>query len=434
MNTVLLRGRYLAALGLSSSVVVACSSNEAPVTPETPATAAATEAATETTPVEVPPVATSAPTASVSATTAPSAAPKVAYWQPTVSKKPAHVGPPTPGPMEHMPTCPSGAFCVAETDAKGSPSAAAPLDRCAMSISDPEVPPSGGEIHFDVEQTKRERTAKKDACCYSWFIPCPGGRPLRIGGGARLAEETASNEWLGSRNEPRLTFADLGDAERQALADHCAREASYEHASVAAFARVSLALLALGAPPHLLADTHRAALDEIRHAEEMFALASRLRAAPVGPGTLDIGDAAMPTVSFEALASEAFFEGCVGEVAAALVLREEARRALTDELRTTLESMADDEERHAELAWKTVAWALSRAPEEVMPALLTARASVAAELDPPAVSAIDSRPLPGLTSDRERRALRLRALREVVLPCLDALVGTPARASANTPS
>ena len=49
-----------------------------------------------------------------------------------------------------------------------------------------------------------------------------------------------------------------------------ARAAAFEHASVAAFARLSLQLMAHGAPTALLGEVHRAALDETRHAEELI--------------------------------------------------------------------------------------------------------------------------------------------------------------------
>ena len=54
----------------------------------------------------------------------------------------------------------------------------------------------------------------------------------------------------------------LPDAARRAIAQHWTRAAQMEHASVAAFSRFSLQLLAVGAPPSLLEDAHRAALDE----------------------------------------------------------------------------------------------------------------------------------------------------------------------------
>lgn len=265
----------------------------------------------------------------------------------------------------------------------------------------------------------------KDACCYTWVIPCPGGRPLVIDGAPRVADSVVGPAWASraASVERGERFEWVPEAMREHLAVHYAREASFEHASVAAFARVSLSLLGAGAPPDLVADTHRAALDEIGHAEAMYALASTLRRSPVGPAALDLAGATSALVGLDEIAEEALLEGCAGEVSAALVLREEAARALDEDTRTTLARMAEDEERHAELAWRTVAWALRTAPESVLARLVGARASLEEELRTP--DALDSRrdALPGVTSAFERRAMRRRALAEVVLPCLDSLLG-----------
>ncbi len=81
--------------------------------------------------------------------------------------------------------------------------------------------------------------------------PCGIGRPLMVEGRARTASATARSDW---------GAGDLGvsahaiDAElRDALARHWLAVAALEHASVASFARFTLHLLALGAPPSLVA-------------------------------------------------------------------------------------------------------------------------------------------------------------------------------------
>src|SRR5258705_5529329 len=57
-----------------------------------------------------------------------------------------------------------------------------------------------------------------------------------------------------------------------------------EHASVAAFARLTLDLVALGAPPHLISASQADAIDEVRHAELCFSLARSLDAREEDPG------------------------------------------------------------------------------------------------------------------------------------------------------
>ena len=76
-------------------------------------------------------------------------------------------------------------------------------------------------------------------------------------------------------------------------------DALEEHASIAAFARCSMLLLSVAAPPELVAASQRASLDEIAHARDCFALARRFGAlAATGAGRLmdDLPD----VVRFEA--------------------------------------------------------------------------------------------------------------------------------------
>ena len=63
--------------------------------------------------------------------------------------------------------------------------------------------------------------------------------------------------------------------------------AQLEHASIAAFASLSLRLLAAGAPAELVTASHRAALDEVEHARIAFELASVYGGRRVGPGRFD---------------------------------------------------------------------------------------------------------------------------------------------------
>jgi len=90
-----------------------------------------------------------------------------------------------------------------------------------------------------------------------------------------------------------------------------------EHASIAAFARFTLALLAVGAPSELVMDSNAAAIDETRHAKLCFALASEYLGEPVGPGELCV-EGALDGLSLEQLVVTTIAEGCVGETVAAV--------------------------------------------------------------------------------------------------------------------
>jgi hypothetical protein len=131
-----------------------------------------------------------------------------------------------------------------------------------------------------------------------------------------------------------------------------------EHASIAAFARFTLQLLALGAPAELVVASQRAMADETTHARMAFALASAYGEREVGPGALAI-DGSLEGDDLDAFVATLLREGCIGETRAAVEAREELAEAPDPVVRAVLETIARDETRHAELAWRTLAWLLS---------------------------------------------------------------------------
>src|SRR6185369_6465721 len=84
-----------------------------------------------------------------------------------------------------------------------------------------------------------------------------GGRALRVARAAVTARATDAAGW-----EADLpAAAHLSPEVRGALANLWTESARAEHASVPAFSRLSLSLVALGAPAHLVEAAHRAALE-----------------------------------------------------------------------------------------------------------------------------------------------------------------------------
>jgi hypothetical protein len=105
-------------------------------------------------------------------------------------------------------------------------------------------------------------------------------------------------------------------------------------------------------------------------------------------------------------------------------------------VRTILDGIAEDEERHAELAWRTVAWALGAGGGEVATALREAAKKLRDELDGEEATAASGPDLSahGALGEAERRTIRRRAVAEVVLPCLSALLGARPAAEAPHPT
>lgn len=143
-------------------------------------------------------------------------------------------------------------------------------------------------------------------------------------------------------------------------------DALAEHASIAAFSKLSLQLMALGAPPHLLKQCHEAALDEIEHAKCCFRLASKYAGKPMGAGHFpDLLGLRIKRTTFENLAVESLVDGCLMEGWSAAVIAESAARTEDPGLQETLERIAKDENQHTKLAWDILIWALDQDPKRV---------------------------------------------------------------------
>lgn len=210
-----------------------------------------------------------------------------------------------------------------------------------------------------------------------------------------------------------------------AAATAWARRASFEHASIAAFDRFALGLLAIGAPPELLEGAHVAAVEEIRHSRIGYALASVYGGEPVGPGPLDVSGALEGVATLEQLAIPALVEGCVGETLSAIEAEESHRRTTELAAKLALRIIADEEARHAEYAWAFVRWAVETQPELAVPL----RAALAQALDRvrladpghgcAEVPLVDF----GFLPRADRLDLQRTAAREVLTPAAAALFG-----------
>lgn len=184
---------------------------------------------------------------------------------------------------------------------------------------------------------------------------CVVGRPFLVQGAERLAAATARGDWLEAHVRPEVRG--LGAEVRSGLAAHWTRIGLMEHASIAAFARFALQLLALGAPPELVQQAQRAMVDEMNHARLAFALASAYGRSEIGPGPLRI-DGSLDELDARHFAATLVREGCVGETVAAVEALEELACTTDVTVRHVLGIIARDEQRHAELAWRALAWLL----------------------------------------------------------------------------
>ena len=210
----------------------------------------------------------------------------------------------------------------------------------------------------------------------------------------------------------------------QALAQSWGEAALAEHASIASFGRFSLQLLAVGAPPALLVDTHRAALDEVEHARMCFAIAGIFAGEPLGPGPLAVEPHALGSLELPAVAAATAVEGCLGETLGVHEAEEAARLSESPAIRAALTTIARDESRHAELAWRFLGWAIATGGSATRAAVREAVAAALAqgEQGGPNARAIDEQLVPyGRLSAARRRRLRREVLERVIGPAFDEL-------------
>jgi hypothetical protein len=170
-------------------------------------------------------------------------------------------------------------------------------------------------------------------------------------------------------------FAEASEPVREGFGGYLAELAFLEAASVDAFRVLARELRHHRAPSSLVRAAERAALDEVRHARMMGTLARRCG---VTPRTPRIGP--RPIRSLEAIAIENAAEGCVRETFGALLASHQARAATSPRVRETFSRIAQDETRHAALAWRVASWLDARLDRDARMRVRTARRNAAEQL------------------------------------------------------
>jgi hypothetical protein len=185
------------------------------------------------------------------------------------------------------------------------------------------------------------------------------GRQLRRFGKVLLPEVREGDDWAKAGR-----LEEVPPELRAPLAARWRENGRTEHASVAAFARLTLDLMALGAPPRLLHDTQKDADDEIRHTELCFALARGLDGRAESPAAFPQAARARTlsrwrTIALAQLAVDSLIDGALHEGVSARVIAQLAQRCEVPEVRAVLRQLAADEGRHSAHGWDVVEWCLA---------------------------------------------------------------------------
>jgi hypothetical protein len=195
------------------------------------------------------------------------------------------------------------------------------------------------------------------------------GRQIRRAGRILLPPVKDGASWTSPALDPHVD-----EAVRADLAAQWRENGRTEHASVAAFARLTLDLMSLGAPPRLVAAAQRDALDEIRHAELCFALARALDGRAASPAPWDEVASArtlsrIRTLALARLAVESLVDGALHEGVSARIIAQLARRCEDEAIARMLREIAADEGRHSAHGFEVTAWCLAQGGAPVAQAL-----------------------------------------------------------------
>jgi len=212
------------------------------------------------------------------------------------------------------------------------------------------------------------------------------GRRLHRGREILAPRSLVGTGWLRESflREP-LTIPD--DA-REGLAAQWRENASKEHASIAAFAHLTLDLMAVGAPAQLVKAAQEAASDECRHAELAYSIAASIDGRLESPAPFPDAFARRALspkrdIALAQIAVDALADGALNEGIAARILARLSKRAETRELRELVTAIAADEARHAKGSWDVVAWCLAEGGITVARALEEARITMPERLGSP---------------------------------------------------
>lgn len=307
-----------------------------------------------------------------------------------------------------------------------------PVTYTADGCPGPNVAVAASNAYYCGPSPAGEPVRRGDTCCYHHCNASPVcGRPFVVAGVASVADARPSLDWL----RPAPPHPRGGGDAASAIAAEWLRDALAEHASVTSFSAFNLGLLALGAPEALVRASAAATLDEVFHAAACFELAREYGGRALGPAPLGMGQLRIET-DLARLVESTFLEGCLGETAAALIARVSLDGCKDPRARAVLERIAEDEARHAELAWQFVAWALRRGGGDVARALSRALARATHGSAAAACRGADPTPIEwrraGRLSSGERARLTEQTLRDIVQPMLAALrIDTPHRAGAS---
>lgn len=221
---------------------------------------------------------------------------------------------------------------------------------------------------------------------------------------------------------------ELDEAERARVTRTWMKRAEAEHLAVSTFAILSIDLTAAGAPADVLSLCHRAAIDEVRHAElciRMVEIYSGERQLPPS-GMSNLPDAPERPKLEQAVANT-LLVSCVAETYATTALNANIQQTTDPCALEVLRTIYSDEIMHARLGWSYLRYGLERdrdatiaAANEMIPVAIRGVARVV-ETPRPTHAISDALRGHGIMTPQEDRELFSQTIRDVLAPGFEAL-------------
>ncbi len=173
----------------------------------------------------------------------------------------------------------------------------------------------------------------------------------------------------------RRPEAFVARVDRSSPGEYFASMAELEAASVFAFDRLARELQAHGAPARLVQLARRSQEDEVLHARLTGELATRF-----GGRLREVTLPELPIRPLLEIAMENAVEGCVRETFGACMAMVQSELSTDAQVRSVMVLLAEDEIRHASLAWEVASWVEPLLPSWDRSRVANARLSAAREL------------------------------------------------------
>lgn len=205
------------------------------------------------------------------------------------------------------------------------------LESCVVLV--PEGAPDAGPSATPAPATT---TASQTQCTFTHWV-CKGSNSSGHCGMGRPPAGYVASERGGS------------------LGDFFAHAAELEAASITAFRHLEIDLLRWNAPSSLVEQARAARRDEVVHARMMRELARTHGTKPTRARRVERTERALVDIAIENAV-----EGCVNETYSALVATWASAHAVDPLVASAMATIAEDETRHAALAWAIHEWAIAK--------------------------------------------------------------------------